>query len=67
VNYNLGVSYAKLKMYDDAIAAFLKEQEQNGDDYEIEAGLAEAYQAKGMAQQSQEAKRKAEQLKDGER
>jgi rhomboid protease GluP len=67
VNYNLGVSYAKLKMYDDAIAAFLMEQGENGDDYEIEAGLAEAYQAKGMTQQAQEAKRKAEQLKDGER
>ncbi len=64
VNYNLGVSYANLKMYDDAIAAFLKEREQNGDDYEIEAGLAEAYQAKGMTQPAQEAKRKAEQLKD---
>ena len=67
VNYNLGVSYAKLKMYDDAIAAFLKEQAQNGDDYEIEAGLAEAYQSKGMTQQAQEARSKAEQLKDGER
>jgi len=67
VNYNLGVSYAKLKMYDDAIAAFLKEREQSGDNYEIEAGLAEVYQAKGMTQQAQEAKRKAEQLKDDER
>ena len=66
VNYNLGVSYAKLNMYDDAIAAFLKEQQLSGDDPDIETALAAAYQAKGLTQQSEEAKRKADQLKQNE-
>jgi rhomboid protease GluP len=66
VSYNLGVSYAKLKMYDDAIAAFLKEQQLSGDDPDIETALAAAYQAKGLTQQSEEAKRKADQLKQNE-
>ena len=35
IDYDLGVSYAKLKMYDDAIAAFLKER-QNGDNQELD-------------------------------
>jgi len=61
VNYNLGASYAKLKMYDEAIAAYLKEKE-NGDDSDVENALADAYQAKGMTQQANEAKYKAEQL-----
>lgn len=63
INYNLGISYAKLKMYDDAIAAFVKEQQQSGDNDELETALAGAYQAKGLTQQSEDAKRKAEQLK----
>ncbi len=63
LNYNLGLSYAKLKMYDEAIAAYLKEQDKNGDDIDIENALAEAYQAKGMPQQAQEARSKAAQLK----
>jgi rhomboid protease GluP len=66
VDYNLGVSYARLKQYDDAIAAFLKEQQRGADDYEIETALADAYQAKGLAKQAQEAKSKATQLKDRE-
>jgi len=53
IDYDLGVSYAKLKMYDDAVAAFLKER-QNGDNHELEAALADAYQAKGLTQQAQE-------------
>jgi len=63
VNYNLGLSYAKLNQTDNAIAAFLKEQQQSGDDPELETALAAAYQAKGMMQQSEEAKRKAAQLR----
>jgi rhomboid protease GluP len=62
VYYSLGASYAKLNQYDEAIAAYLKEQK-NGDDYDIETGLADAYQAKGMTQQAQAARSKAEQLK----
>jgi rhomboid protease GluP len=66
INYNLGASYAKLKMYDDAIAAYLQEQQQSGDSEELETALAEAYQAKGLTQQAEDAKRKATQLRDGE-
>jgi rhomboid protease GluP len=62
--YNLGISYAKLKMYDEAIAANIKERDKNGDDIDIENALAEAYQAKGMQQQAQEARSKAAQLKE---
>jgi len=63
VYYEMGNSYAKLKKYDDAIASFLKEQQQNGDDQYIEAALADAYQAKGMTPKAQDARRKAEQLR----
>lgn len=63
VHYGLGNSYLSLKKYDDAIAAFLKERQQSGDDQYIEAGLASAYKAKGMASDAQEAQRKADQLK----
>jgi len=66
VNYNLGVSYTRQNQYDDAIAAFLKEQQQSGDDYEIETALADAYQAEGLSKQAQEAKSKATQLKNRE-
>jgi rhomboid protease GluP len=62
VHYRLGVSLAQLKQYDDAIAAFLKERE-IGDDYELESALADAYQAKGMTQQADEARSKAAELK----
>ena len=63
VNYNLGISYAKLNQTDDAIAAYLKERQQSGDDYELEAALASAYQVKGLKQQAQEAKNQASRLK----
>jgi rhomboid protease GluP len=62
VNYNLGVSYAKLNQADNAIAAFLKEQQLSGDDADLETALAAAYQAKGLTRQAEEAKRKAAQL-----
>jgi rhomboid protease GluP len=63
----MGKSYAALKMYDDAIAAYTKEKEKNGDNPDVENGLADAYQAKGMAKEAQEARAKAEQLKKGEK
>jgi rhomboid protease GluP len=62
IYYRMGVSQAQLKRYDDAIAAFLKEQ-QSGDDYELETALADAYQAKGMTQQAEAARSKATELK----
>jgi membrane associated rhomboid family serine protease/Flp pilus assembly protein TadD len=64
VYYRMGKSQAQLKQYDDAIASYLKEREQGGDDPSLETALAEAYEAKGMRQQAQEARNKAAQLKD---
>ena len=66
VNYRLGISQTQLKQYDDAIASFLKEK-QDGDDAELENALADAYQAKGLTQQAQEARNKAAQLGNGQR
>ena len=59
----MGQAYVKLRMYDEAITAYLQEKEEYGDDPDLEAGLAEAYQAKGMTQQAEEARSKAEQLR----
>jgi cytochrome c-type biogenesis protein CcmH/NrfG len=59
----MGSAYAKLKMYDEAIAAYVNEREKNGDQPDVESGLAEAYQAKGMTQQAQDAQKKAAQLR----
>ena len=67
VYYRLGVSQAQLNQYDDAIASFSKEKEQSGDDGELENALAEAYQAKGMTQQAQDARNKAVQLQGGDK
>jgi len=63
VYYELGNSYAQLKQYDNAIAAYLKEKQKSGDDPDLENALADAYDAKGMAQQAQEARNQAVQLK----
>jgi rhomboid protease GluP len=60
--YELGRSYAKLKNYDDAIASYLKEKEHTGDDPDLEAALAEAYAAKGMTKEAQQARSQAEEL-----
>jgi membrane associated rhomboid family serine protease/Tfp pilus assembly protein PilF len=62
VHYRLGLSEAKLKQYDNAIDAYQQEQ-QNGDDYDNEVALADAYQAKGLNAQAQEARKKAERLR----
>ena len=59
----IGHCYAKLKMYDAAIAAYIQEKEKNGDEPDVETALGDAYQAKGMTQQAQEARNKAAQLK----
>jgi tetratricopeptide (TPR) repeat protein len=63
VYYEIGNSYAKLKQYDDAIAAYLKEKEKVGDDPDLENALADAYQAKGMTKESQDARDRAQQLR----
>jgi membrane associated rhomboid family serine protease/Flp pilus assembly protein TadD len=67
VYYRMGVSQAQLKQYDDAISSYSKQKEQNGDDGELENALADAYQAKGMTQQAQDARNKAVQLQGGQR
>ena len=64
VYYSLGISQAKLKQYDDAIASYLKEREKDGDDPDLETALADAYQAKGMTQEAEEATKKAAHLKN---
>ena len=50
-------------MYDEAIASYLQEREQNSDSPELETALADAYHAKGMTQQAQDARSKAAQFK----
>ena len=64
VYYRMGLSQAQLKQYDEAIDSYGKERDRTGDDAELEDALADAYQAKGMQQQAQEARTKAAQLKD---
>jgi membrane associated rhomboid family serine protease/Tfp pilus assembly protein PilF len=64
IYYEIGHSYAQLKMYDEAIAAYLKEKETSGDDSDLEAALSDAYQAKGMTQQAQKAANRAMELKN---
>ena len=63
VFFEMGNAYAKLKMYDEAIAAYAKEKDKNGDDPQLETALAEVYQLKGMTQQADEARNKASQLR----
>ena len=63
VYYRTGVCQAKMKMYDAAIASYLKEQESSGDSYDIEISLADAYRAQGKQPSAEEAMKKASQLK----
>ncbi len=62
----MGNAFAKLKMYDDAIASYTKAKEKDGDDPDVENALADAYQAKGMTQQAEEARTRAAKLKSGQ-
>jgi len=61
--YKIGLEETKLKQYDEAIAAFRKQLENWGDDYDTETALAEAYQAKGMLSEAKDALEKAGKLK----
>ena len=63
VYYEMGNSYAKLTRYDEAITAYLKEKEKTGDDPDLETALADAYQAKGMVKEAQEARNRAQQMR----
>ncbi|MBZ5654576.1 MAG: rhomboid family intramembrane serine protease [Acidobacteriia bacterium] len=60
VFYDMGLMQSNLKMYDDAIASFLKQRE-NGDDADNEDALARAYEAKGMQREAADAKQRAAQ------
>jgi len=62
VHYRLGLSEAALKNYDEAIAAYLKQREV-GDDAENERALADAYRAKSLKSQAEQAMKKAQELK----
>jgi membrane associated rhomboid family serine protease/Tfp pilus assembly protein PilF len=64
--YNIGLSYEKLNKLDDAIASYKKALEVDGDDYDTENALADAYQAKGMPKEATEARTKAAQLKSAQ-
>ena len=61
VYYNMGVTQARLKLYDDAIASLLK-QRQTSDDAESENLLADVYEAKGMKSEAEGARQKAQQF-----
>jgi rhomboid protease GluP len=63
VYFEMGNSYAKLNRYDDAIKAYLNEKEKTGDSADVENALADAYQAKGMPKESQDARNLAQQLR----
>jgi membrane associated rhomboid family serine protease/Flp pilus assembly protein TadD len=63
VFYHLGLAEAKLKNYDAAISALRKQQDRAGDDADTERALAEAYRAKGMVHEADEANHKAEGMK----
>ena len=63
VYYRMGLSQAKLKNYDAAIRSFLSQLDKVGDDADTEQALAEAYRAKGMTKEADEAAQKTEKLK----
>jgi membrane associated rhomboid family serine protease/Tfp pilus assembly protein PilF len=63
VYYDTGLLQARLTLYDDAIASFLKEKETNGDSYDTEIALSKVYAAKGMQREADEALKKSEHLK----
>jgi hypothetical protein len=59
----MGLMQSKLKLYDDAIASFLKQRE-NEDDPDNEQALAHAYEAKGMQREAEDAKQRAAQFRE---
>jgi rhomboid protease GluP len=62
VYHNMGVMQARLKLYDDAIASLLKQQ-QSGDDPDNENLLASVYEAKGMKKEAADARQKEQQFR----
>ena len=66
LHYNMGLMQAKLGLYEDAIASFLKQRE-NGDDPDNEKALARAYEAKGMQVEAADARKRAAQVEEQDR
>jgi tetratricopeptide (TPR) repeat protein len=66
VQLEIGNSYQKLKKYDEALAAYAREKDLDGDSSGLELAIAEAYDAKGMRNEAAEARKKAEKLKSEE-
>ena len=62
VYYRLGRSQAKLKLYADAIDSFQRELK-NGEDYDTELELSDAYRANGQTDKAATAKSRAEKLR----
>jgi rhomboid protease GluP len=62
INYNIGLTEARLEQYDDAIASLLK-QRQDVDDADNENLLAEVYEAKGMKSEAADARQRAQAFK----
>src|SRR5258708_7231114 len=63
VDQEIGLMQAKLKLYDDAIATFLKQQK-IADNPENENALASAYEAKGMHHEAEHARQMEKQLQN---
>jgi len=63
VYQDIGLMQAKLKLYDDAIASFVK-QRNNEDNPKNENALASAYVAKGMHREAEQARQLAKQLQN---
>ena len=63
VYYQIGFCQLKQRKYDEAIAALQQARELEQDDSATELALADAYQAKGMQHEADEARHKAEQMK----
>jgi tetratricopeptide (TPR) repeat protein len=63
VFYNIGLAQSRLNRFDDAIASFLKQRE-NEDDPDNEKALAHAYEAKGMQREAADAKQRAVPLRE---
>jgi rhomboid protease GluP len=63
IYYRTGLCQAKMQMYDEAIASYLKEQGASGDRDDIEIALADVYRAQGKQQLADEAMQKATKLR----
>jgi tetratricopeptide (TPR) repeat protein len=63
VYQEMGMAQAQLKLYDDAIASFLKQQKSE-DNPETENALASAYEANGMHREAEQARQRAKQFQD---